>query len=145
MTALLAFFGAGAMSPAILLRLKAMLIGAAVLALLCLSLTVWALLERSGRLSCEVESVKLASQVEILNASIERQNKGIDATVKAGEEARAATRKLIAQANRIAAGNQALIDETRGILSRPPPLRPDGKPSDCNDAWAEIEKRGAGK
>jgi len=143
MIGLLNFFGAAALAPASLLRLKALLIAAAAMLLACLALTTWALIERSGRLSCKIETVELSAQVKVLSASLERQNTGIDATIAAGNDARAAIRLLLVAAGKLAAGRQSIIDEVNGILAKPTPTKPDGKPYGCDEAWSEIEKRGA--
>jgi hypothetical protein len=140
---LLSFFGGAALAPASLLRLKALLIAAAVMVMVCMALMTWALLERSGRLSCKVETVALSAQVEVLSASIGRQNEGIDDVRQATQDARAATAAMLAAAGKLAAARQSVIDEMHGVLAKPTPLRSDGKPAGCDDAWDSIEKRGA--
>lgn len=144
MTSLLNLFGAATAAPATLLRLKALLIGALVMLAACMALTVWALIERSGRQSCEIERVKLAGQVQVLSAAIERQNAGIDVVTKAGAAAQAGVKALLAAADRANASNASLVISVREVLNRPTPIRADGKAAGCEDAWGEIERR-AGK
>lgn len=141
MGAILGFFGSAALGPVALLRLKALLIGAAALAAVCLGLTTWALLERSGRLSLKVDIVECRAQRDVLSGAISRQNEGVDRTAKAGEAAIAETRRLLGMAERALERNQAVREEIRSIVSKPTPTRPDGKPKDCGDALTEIRAK----
>lgn len=134
MGALLGFFG----TP---LRLKALLIGAAVMALVCLSLLTWALWERSSRLSLEVEAVTLRGQNKVLADSLGRCNAGVENAAKVGAAAVIETRRLVGLAQTAFAKNAALRDDIRGIVNKPAPVRSDGKPKDCADAMAEIRKK----
>lgn len=134
MGALLGFFG----TP---LRLKALLIGAGVMALVCMSLLTWALWERSSRLSLEVEAVTLRGQNQVLADSLGRCNAGVEATAKAGTAALADMKRLVALAEREAARTAALRTEIKGIVNRPAPKRADGKPKDCTDAMSEIRQK----
>lgn len=141
MGALLGFFGSAALAPAALLRLKALLIGAAVLAAICLALVTWALLERSGRLSLKVEVVALEAQKDVLAEAIGRQNEGVERTAKAGADAVAETRRLLGMVETGLLRTAAMRDEARSIISKPPPLRADGKPKDCADALGELKAK----
>lgn len=144
MSALLNLFGAATAAPATLLRIKALLIGALAMLAACLALTVWALIERSGRQSCEIDSVKLAGQVQVLSAAIERQNAGVEALQKAGAAAQAGVKALLAVADKLGKDKASLLIDVREVLNRPTPARADGTPAGCTEAWAEIERR-AGK
>lgn len=134
MGALLGFFG----TP---LRLKALLIGAAVMALVCMTLLVWALWERSSRLSLEVEAVTLRGQNQVLADSLGRCNAGVEAAAKAGTAALADMKRLVAIAEKAAERTAALRNEIKGIVNRPAPKRADGKPKDCTDAMSEIRQK----
>jgi hypothetical protein len=141
MMALLNLFGAATAGPATVLRLKALLVAALAMLAACLALTVWALIERSGRQSCEIENVQLEIQVQVLGVAIERQNAGVDAVNKAGVAVQAGVKQLLAAADRANAGRASLLGDIREVLNRPTPTRADGKPAGCEDAWLEIEKR----
>lgn len=135
MGGLLAFFAAG---PA---RLQALVIGAAVLLVMALALTTWALIERSGRLSAKVEVVTLKAQTDVLADSLTRCNTSIENAAKAGEAALTETRRLVGIAEKAFARTEALRIEIRGIVAKPTPTRPDGKPKDCGDALSEIRAK----
>lgn len=134
MTALLAFFS----GPA---RLKALVIAAAALIMVALALTTWALLERSRRLSGEIELTALRSQSRVLADSLGRCNAGVENAAKAGGAAVAETKRLLAMAERALERNAAVRDEIRTIVRTPTPVRADGKPKDCADAFAEIRAK----
>lgn len=134
MSPLLGFFA----GPA---RLKGLLIGAVVLLVLCLSLITWALFERSGRLTLEVKVVSLQAQTDVLADSLGRCNVGVANAAKAGQGAIAETKRLLGMAERALERNAAVRDEIRGIVAKPAPVRPDGKPKDCGDALAELKAR----
>lgn len=136
MGALLGFFATG---PA---RLQALLIGALALAVVCLSLFAWAMIERSGRLSLKVEVVTLKAQTDVLADSLGRCNAGVENAAKAGAAAVGETKRLLSMAERMLERTAAAREEIRQIVSKPPPVRADGKPKDCVDALAEIRKKG---
>jgi hypothetical protein len=136
MTALLAFFGAG---PA---RLQALLIAALALIALCLSLTVWALIERTWRLQDAAELATLkAQQAQVLADSLGRCNAGVENAAKAGVAAVADTKRLLGMAEVAMQKTAALREEARAIVSKAPPARADGKAKDCTDALAEIKAK----
>lgn len=137
MNALLGFFGA---SPA---RLQALLIAALAMALVCAGLGGWALIERSGRYQAERDAAVYKSQSAVLSDSLDRCNAGVAAVQKAGEDAQKSVRELRAAAAKLNSASASLILDARQIVSRPAPLRPDGKARDCTDAWREIEARGS--
>lgn len=60
------------------LQIKLALIGAGLVVIALLSLTTWALLERSGRLECKVELVEAKDQVAVLSSKLEDQTKSIN-------------------------------------------------------------------
>jgi hypothetical protein len=135
MTALLAFFGAG---PA---RLQALLIAALALIALCLSLTVWALIERTWRLQDAAELATLKAQQAVLADSLGRCNAGVENAAKAGVAAVADTKRLLGMAEVAMQKTAALREEARAIVSKAPPARADGKAKDCTDALAEIKAK----
>lgn len=132
MTALLAFFAAG---PG---RLKGLLIGAAALLLVALALSVWALIERSGRQSLEIEAVALRDQQRVLADSLGRCNDGVARAAEAGRASVTETKRLLGMAERAMERTAAAREEIRGIVKAPTPVRADGKAKDCGDAWGEI-------
>jgi len=134
MGALLGFFGAGG------LQLKALIVGAAVMAIACLGLTTWALLERSGRLSCKVDVVRLEDQVKVLADQLKRQSAAVIDHAAIGAAVQAAIRGDLDKIGKlISKSDPKLLELERLIKQRQ--LRADGKPVDCGDAWREIEKR----
>lgn len=111
---------------------------------LCVVLTGWALLERSGRLGCKAELVTAQAQIAVLSDTITRQNAGIQAAADAGAAAQEGVANLLEAARKLSAAGSALgntIAHARGVIGKPPPKRPDGKDVDCTDAWREIEGR----
>lgn len=137
MKTILGFFGAG---PA---RLQALLIGAMAMAVTCLALTAWALWERSGKLSCEVERVTLAAQVAVLADKLNTQNTAVDALGSLGNQIRGDVKTGLAKIGAAEAARAAKFAELADLIKKPPPVRADGKPADCADAWREIERRSA--
>src|SRR4051794_28683611 len=105
MSALLAFFAVGGG------RLKGLVIGAAVLVVLALTLITWALLERTWRLQDEVQLATMRAQQQVLADSLGRCSAGAAATAKAGADAVTETKRLLAMAETALLKNAALRDE----------------------------------
>lgn len=138
MGALLAFFGGSA------LRLKALVIAALAMAAVCGALTAWALLERSSRLSCEVDKVALEGEVRVLEGQLKvmadkitTQNTAIDGWKRAADEAagkgdlaRAAATQAAAKLQPNIVRLEKAVKDAAGAAKR----------VDCNDAVAEIRK-----
>lgn len=122
-------------------RLQGLIIAAGALLVVALGLTTWALLERSGRLSLEVEAVTLRAQSQVLADALGRCNDGVRDLAKAGDTAVEETRRLVGIAEKALAGTKALREDIKTIVSRPSPKRADGKPKDCSDAMKEIRAR----
>ncbi len=126
-------FGAGG------LQLKALIVGAIAALLACMALTTWALFERSGRLSCKVDVVRLEGQVQVLADQLKRQSKAVIDHGAIGAAVQAALRgdldQLLAAARRRDPGLQELAELIKNNK------RADGSAKDCGDAWGEIEKR----
>lgn len=135
MGSLLTFFGAGG------IRLQALIIAALAMAVMILGLTTWALLERSGRLSAKVELVAAQAQAQAWEAAAGRCTASVENAAKIGRETVDATRELLRKADAAYARNAGLIADIRTIVSKPPPVRTDGKPKDCTDALGEIKQR----
>lgn len=104
-------------------------------ALVVVSLTAWGFFERSGRLSCKVENVKLSAQVDTLSDKIKEQNDAVDglkaASVKAGKESLAALKR--------ADDLDKSLDSTKKKL-RELSKQPTPKGAGCEDAWLKIEE-----
>lgn len=111
------------------------------LGLTCAALAGWALIERSGRLSLKVEVVTLKAQTDVLADALTRCNTSIENAAKAGDAAVAESRRLVGLAEAAFKRTEALRADIRGIVSKPTPVRPDGKPKDCGDALAEIRAK----
>jgi hypothetical protein len=123
-------------------RLKGLVIGAAALVLIVLALTTWALFERSGRLELKVELVTAQAQAQVWQDAAGRCSESVERAASAGAAAVAETKRLVDVAERaFNERNAALRDEIRGIVSKPAPTRPDGKPKVCGAAWAEIRRK----
>lgn len=131
MGALLTFFS----GPA---QLKALIIGAIAALIACLALTTWALLERSGRLSCEVDRVALKAQVSVLSDALNRQSASIERTAKAGEDATAAASALLKAAQGLTAQNRGFLDRAEQAIRDAAPRNPDGTAKGCGEARAEM-------
>lgn len=138
---LLDFFAAG---PA---RIKGLLIGAGVLAVVSLSLTGWALLERltAERLRTELartlgERDRALDQVKHLNAGIEACNAGVAAAERAASAAIDSSRQLLDEAKRLTAGSRGQVQRIEDLLRQKPPALADGRPAGCDEAWAELER-----
>lgn len=137
MGALVSFFAGG---PA---RLKALLVGAAAMAVVCLALTTWALLERSWRFQAlaEVERgrtllVRERDQVQVLAAAVGACSAGVDLAKRVGDAAIAGTAELVEAAKRL----KRPAVHTREVIERviASPATPE-QAADCNWGWAEIE------
>jgi hypothetical protein len=135
MGAILGFFGAGTA------RLQALVIAAAAMLAMILALTTWALIERSGKYAAERDAEHFKAQSDVLADSLGRCNAGVENAAKAGTAAIGETKRLLAMAETALLKNAAVRDEIRGIVSRPPPMRADGKPKDCADALGEIRAK----
>ena len=140
MLTILEFFGGSLLSPAFALRLKLMLIAAAAMAALCLGLTTWALLERSGRLSLKVDVVRLEDQVKILSAALKRQSVAILDHAAIGNAIRADIRGELDRLAAAAGKRDPVLLELEALI-RKGSKRPDGTAADCRDAWREFERR----
>lgn len=143
MGSILGFFGSAALGPAQLLRLKGLLIGAAVMIAVCLALTAWALLERSGKLSCEVEkeqlNTKIASleaQVGTLSDKLTTQNDAVKKLEKAAADAKRKGADEKAKAERLVAGNKSELERLRKAASN----KTTGATQSCADAVADVRR-----
>lgn len=108
-----------------------------VMGILCAVLTGWALLERSGRMSCKAELVTARAQIAVLSDTIVRQNAGIQAAADAGAAAQESVGKMLEAARKLTAAGTRLgdsIGHAKGVLGKPAP-----KGADCGTAWREIE------
>ena len=100
---------------------------------LLISSTVWALLERSGRLRWKAESESVAAMLKSCQSAAERQNKAIEevqakmsALKKKSQAAAAAARTNSAQYAKEHARLQLLINSPMADTS-------------CDTAWSQIE------
>lgn len=122
------------------LQLKLAAAGAIAAAAAIGSLTIWALLERSGRLECKVELVRAQDQVDVLAAVLDEQTQSIKDLGKATARSRVELRGMVAA---IAEQNKQTRDQVAGLeasLKAPTPRAADGRVFDCRDAirqWRE--------
>lgn len=113
-------------------KLQALLIGLLAMAVVCLGLTTWALIERSQKLECAVERVQLTDQNAILAADLAKQNKSIDDLANTGRQQRAVGATALAKAVDEGKGRAAEIEGLRALLASkdpaaiPIPPRPPG-------------------
>lgn len=121
------------------LQLKAMLVGAGVMAIAILALTAWAFYERSRYFECQATAAPLIAQVQVLAGKIDGQNDAVQATAKAGQDALAETRKMLLTAGRLRAAADRAAEASEAIAKGP-----QQKGKDCRDAWREIEAAPAG-
>lgn len=119
-------------------RLQALIIAALTMLVLCLALVTWALLERSGRLAAKAELAAAQARAEAWEAAAGRCTASVENAAKIGQQAVDDTRALLRKAEAAYAKNVGLIADIRGIVAKPAPVRADGRPADCGDAWREI-------
>lgn len=124
-------------------RLKGLVVGAIALAAVCLALVTWALLERSGRLGCKVDVVRLEGevdrlkgQIDVLADKIATQNAAIDGWKAAADRQAGVGQAARAAADAAAARIQPEIERLRGLVSG----MPAGAARACADAAAEVRK-----
>jgi hypothetical protein len=137
MGTLLSFFTTGATAPA---RIQALLIGAMVMLATCLALTTWAEIERSGRFQAERDAAVYKAQSGVLVDKLATCSGSVDTLASLGKAIRG---DLHAALEDFGKANAPLKKELASIgeaVKKPPPVRPDGKPTDCSDAWRRIEK-----
>lgn len=125
------------------LRLKALIIGAVALAAVCLALVTWALLERSGRLGCKVDVVRLEGevtrlhgQIDVLADKIATQNTAIDGWKAAAEKQKGVGDVARAAAEKTAARIQPELERLRDLMSKTAA----GAARSCADAAAEVRR-----
>lgn len=124
-----------------LTELQWKLVGAAVLALAIASLTVWAVLERAGKLSAQVELERkntelqrAVDQVGVLALTVKAQSRSIDFLAAATTNGRRELREIMADIKRRQAGTVELVNRLELAIAGATPTRPDGSPQDCRDA-----------
>jgi hypothetical protein len=84
------------------------------------------------RLGAELELRR--AQAKVFESDVKACNAGVELARKAGEDGRALGRRLLAEAERLNAGNVATIASLEQLLER------SEKPgASCEDAWREIE------
>lgn len=120
--------------------LKAALAGAAIAAAALAGTTIWALLERSGRLTCKVELQRAVDQVAVLAGAIREQSGAINDLGQATASGRAELRGLVERVGKQHAGTAAGVARLEAELRQKTPAKADGTPQDCRDAlkrWRE--------
>lgn len=117
-------------------QLAVLLATAAIMA----ALTIWALWERSGRLSCEVARVEVTVAYSHLAAQVAEQNAKVRQLAQAGAQAREAGRQATIAAEVKAQAMAGEIEALRARIAAPTPAG-----EDCRNVWAEIQRavRGA--
>lgn len=105
------------------------------IAVIMAGLTLWALWERSGRLTCEVARVEVTAAYTHLAAQVAEQNVKVKQLAQAGAQAREAGRQALIAAEATA---QALSGEIAALRARIAAPTPAGE--DCRNVWAEIQR-----
>lgn len=110
------------------------------------SLTIWALLERNGRLECKVELVQARDQVQVLAASLAEQNKAIQELGQATARGRLELRQIVERIDKGHASTRQAVQDLEKKIKDPTPRRADGSLKDCRDALKEWrdERRSKG-
>ena len=111
------------------------LIAAGGAAIVLLSLTSWALLERGWRLEAEAKAITLAAQGQVLAESVKECSAGAAHVKDLGDKAVAAVDELLGQARAIATPKWRTVEKIETIIERPAPPG-----AGCDEAWAEIEQ-----
>jgi hypothetical protein len=115
--------------------------GAAIAAVAaCASLTIWALLERSGRLEAKVELQRAVDQVAVLARSIDGQNESIQGLVDATAASRGELEAVLGAIGKQHASTRASVARLEASLQAPTPKAPDGRELDCRDAIGEWRR-----
>lgn len=110
----------------------AMLIG--VVAVMA-SLTIWALWERSGRLSCEVDRTAITAAYNVLADKVKQQNTAVIDLGKRGAAARKVGAEAIAKAEARNKEHEAEIALLRLAAAAPTP-----QGATCATAWTMIRE-----
>lgn len=127
------------------LQIKLAAIGAMLVAAALAGLTIWALMERSGRLECKVELVAARDQVDVLAHLLDEQTKSINDLGAATRRARTELRGLVAKVDAQHEETRRRVAELEQSVKSPTPRAADGRLFDCRDAiriWREELKGG---
>ena len=108
-------------------------IAAAAIVALIGSLVIWALLERSGRLSCAARAAELEAAYGVLADAAKRQSAAVAELEAKADAARDKGRQATIVATTEAKPQQAIVDAVALRLAAPTPT---GK--GCREALAEI-------
>lgn len=117
------------------LQIKLALVGVAAAAVMMLSLTAWALWERSSRLSCEVARVQIEAAYTVLADKVKQQNTAVIDLGKRGAAAREVSRQATIKAEAKAKEREAEIALLRLAAAAPTP-----QGATCATAWAMIRE-----
>lgn len=136
------------MIPFTFLPGKGKLIAAGLAAAAFVGLALWGLYWRGEYRSAQVEIVALRAQERVLGAAVEACSESVAHAALVGEEALQTGHNLLAEARRLSSGGRAVVNQTEALIAEAralvaagkPPVRPDGTPKDCGDAWREIQK-----
>lgn len=125
------------------IQIKAVLIAIAAALAIMLSLTIWALLERSGRLGCKVDLVQARDQVKVLADRLEDQTKAINDLGQATANGRLELRQMVARVTGEHSKTRQTVAQLEKAIQAPTPIGADGRAKDCRDAireWRESRK-----
>lgn len=122
-------------------RAKALLAAAAAMALLCLGLTSWALLERAAAFQARGEAAQARAerdraidQAAVLGAAASACTASVEDAKAVAAGALAATEKLVDAARRRSEPARHTVERIETILERPAPPG-----AGCDRAWDELE------
>jgi hypothetical protein len=119
------------------LQIKLALVGAALAAVAMLSLTVWALLERSAKLSCRVELVVAKDQVAVLSDKIEVQNKSLQKLEATTAQILKRTGLTLEQLAKQHEGTRKTVADLESKIASATPKNADGSAKGCADYLKE--------
>jgi hypothetical protein len=116
------------------------LAGVVAIAAALAGLSIWALLERSGRLEAKVDLQRAVDQVAVLARSIDGQNKSIQGLVDATAASRGELEAVLGAIGKQHASTRASVARLEASLQAPTPKAPDGRELDCRDAIGEWRR-----
>lgn len=126
------------------LQLKLLAVGAVLAAAAIGSLTIWALLERNGRLECKVDLVQERAQLAVISRDLREQSAAIAELAQGTARGRRELREIVERIEKGHAATRAGVDRLEKAVNDPTPRRADGALKGCLEAlqeWREERRR----